>query len=449
MSWSNLPATDATDWMQVDFLRQFQYALIERSSTDGGSGKTFTRQFPRVVASADATEDVYGNTAEAEQRAYLGEGAEKSVVEFDGSVWGPPDWDPETDDHPRPDTVTAKGLVEAGDYVAGGGSSQGLIRQLQSIPFGNYVSPFGGLAAFDGVSSISTYTTATWRADAGLHADGFTRKFPRIVSGTAVTEDVYGNAAAVGQRAYLDADSPGASSTRAVVEYDGSAWVTADGDSPRPDTLEGHGNFQNGDYIGPWLFNEIQAGINVLVWNVTEAQLTANTIHRGSTGANQEDTCAASQAAALSNWTEYRFRLDKAHDFTTGAKGVDNAEDAMWGSQISTTGLSLTAGASADISRNESLFLSLGNPRGDVAEFDASHVGMSLTAPGYALAETKTGVSGSTSPTIEWDHVDSAPNPPSCPVWTGEAHTVGRGFVIRFQWIIIRQWDVTGGFEYV
>ena len=67
---------------------------------------------------------------------------------------------------------------------------------------------------YDGRAAIDRWTLANWREAAGLNASGFTRKYPDGMGGTATA----------------------------------------------------YGLMQTSDYIGPWIFNELQAGLNLLIW---------------------------------------------------------------------------------------------------------------------------------------------------------------------------------------
>ena len=93
-----------------------------------------------------------------------------------------------------------------------------------------------------------------------MSVDGWTRKHPRYIDAT----DDGGND---GERAYLnlgtDADP---SSAKTVYEYDGdsSTWLVSDDQLTAPDTVTETGRIEVGDYIGPWIFNEIREMLRLM-----------------------------------------------------------------------------------------------------------------------------------------------------------------------------------------
>ena len=114
------------------------------------------------------------------------------------------------------------------------------------------------------------FTLGSWRAAAGIAPGGFRRKKPRQIQNPSATVDVDGNTAAAGQKAYY-AWWEGYDHHTRLYEYDGANWVPTAG---RPDVLDSHaappntvagGIMRAGDYIGPWLFEEIRDGLNLLV----------------------------------------------------------------------------------------------------------------------------------------------------------------------------------------
>jgi hypothetical protein len=112
------------------------------------------------------------------------------------------------------------------------------------------------------------YTLATFCARTGLDPSGlFRRKRPRRVAYNALSSpfDSEGNAAVAGQRAWVFHPIGG---EIGLSLYDGSAWITEPYTGTLPDILDSdlappnhipYGNIQAGDYIGPWLFEEIRA----------------------------------------------------------------------------------------------------------------------------------------------------------------------------------------------
>ncbi|MEM1207754.1 MAG: hypothetical protein AAGI54_00675 [Planctomycetota bacterium] len=183
MSWTNLPANQATDWSQVDFLRQFALAINERLP-------------------------------------WLSNG---------------------------PAALSINNGQEAITFL------QSCQSRLEAV-VGAFVSPTvsASIAGSDTTiySQLLDYPIQEWRTDAGLPADGFTRKYPREIESL-----VEGGSA--GQRARSTSDGK-------IYEHNGAGWILSLDQSAAPDTLIGYGNMGLGDYIGPWIFNELQAGIRQL-----------------------------------------------------------------------------------------------------------------------------------------------------------------------------------------
>ncbi len=124
-------------------------------------------------------------------------------------------------------------------------------------PVGHWIRPYSDKsgAAYnpDTASGIDSfiYDLAAWRTDAGIPADGFTRRYPREIAST-------GDAGSLGQRAYLEGFN-------GVYEHNGTTWVLASDQTISVDILEAYGIAQDGDYLGPWLFNEIYNGLNRII----------------------------------------------------------------------------------------------------------------------------------------------------------------------------------------
>ena len=207
--WINLPADETTDWTQVDFLNQFVDAYNERYNLIMGVGG-----FPNFLT-------ISGGTA---------------IVE------------------------TLNGVFSEGDDVAhiNPPVSQTSIREIQTrletlayyfgkpslFPVGgtdyiDYLTPFAGL-----------YDLPDWRAEAGIPTGGYTRKYPREIATTA-------DPGSSGQRARHEVSGY-------MYDYTGGAWVLSSDQGSPADTVTDTGLMDAGDYIGPWIFNELQAGIQAL-----------------------------------------------------------------------------------------------------------------------------------------------------------------------------------------
>lgn len=157
--------------------------------------------------------------------------------------------------------VTAIPLVEVGDIV----QQASFIRGWQSMDwlgFGRsfFIDP-SEMQGWDDALSPPPPIQTTFPPPP--------RRRPREVDSRSATEDIQGNPAQVGQKAYLVTRSGGiVVSHGPIVEYDGDEWVDAAGP---PDMLSSDlaspfhvepGYIQVGDYIGYWLFNDLRDRLN-------------------------------------------------------------------------------------------------------------------------------------------------------------------------------------------
>ncbi len=95
---------------------------------------------------------------------------------------------------------------------------------------------------------------------------GYTRKYPReIVNPSA--------AGSAGQRARSRSDGR-------MYQYSGG-WMMAEDQAAPPDTVTAYGNVQAGDYLGPWILNELYAMINLCHTRLTTASSSTVTQWRG------------------------------------------------------------------------------------------------------------------------------------------------------------------------
>ncbi|MFA9478503.1 hypothetical protein ACERK3_09365 [Phycisphaerales bacterium AB-hyl4] len=92
---------------------------------------------------------------------------------------------------------------------------------------------------------------------AELPPEGFTRKRPKLVGP--------GDSGAIGDRAYGTSSLRNGLPPRTKFEYDGG-WVVSDDQWSAVDIVTEHGIAQVGDYLGPWLFNEMQVFLQQIKW---------------------------------------------------------------------------------------------------------------------------------------------------------------------------------------
>ena len=229
MPWQDLPADADTPIASVDFINQFVEAYNQRLQA-GLGGTRFS---------------YYGtNYRFAKPYQPIGPGV--------GIVFGDPA--PEGQDHD--------------DYGQDPDQKPWSIASLQAdleLICGTFCNPGSGLPAGDPDLPLP-YTVETWRAAAGIPAAGFTRKFPKEVdhvtgvrfspSGGGVFGDHHHWSPSAGDRARSTVDAR-------VYRFDGQAWQPAPGSDP--DLVEATGLLRFGDALGPWIFNELQAGLNVLL----------------------------------------------------------------------------------------------------------------------------------------------------------------------------------------
>lgn len=210
MPWNNLPADQTTDWTHVDFLNQFIDAYNERASIILEPGTTN----PAWISDPDTPLGFF-------------------VVEPMSS------------------------FLE-GEYVCSFALSSPSIPEIQSRLetlchyFGRpSLFPIGTETELDASTyGEGLFTRTTWRSEAGLPADGFTRKYPREISSI-------GDAGTNGWRARHTGD------TKFYDRVAGVWELSADQSTPA-DVLTEYGFMEAGDYVGPWIFNELQAGLQAL-----------------------------------------------------------------------------------------------------------------------------------------------------------------------------------------
>lgn len=65
---------------------------------------------------------------------------------------------------------------------------------------------------------------------------------------------------------YVDTPEDQASLSTKLFDYVGSGWVLSSDQKSDPDIVETHGLIHAGDYIGPWILNDLRDAINNLVW---------------------------------------------------------------------------------------------------------------------------------------------------------------------------------------
>lgn len=162
-------------------------------------------------------------------------------------------------------------------------------------------------ANFNGASDWAgdQYTEQAAMDAAGM-SDGFTRKRPREI-------EALDDPGADGQIArYIGEADDG---DFKIYEHDGSSWELAADQTSQPDTIEIDSTFpryfEAGDYIGPWIWNELQDLLQVcrivvygLPGGVSLAEATnhSDDLQVAGSGASSHASAAAAKAAADADW---------------------------------------------------------------------------------------------------------------------------------------------------
>jgi hypothetical protein len=137
-----------------------------------------------------------------------------------------------------------------------------------------------------------------------------------------------------------------------LYEYGEDGWERSADQATPPDTVTTYGIAQPGDFVGPWLWNELQTAINLL--HLTKASGASfghgnGQTHDGGSGLYEPDLATA-QAAAQANWAATPPRM-------SGASGprAYNGASTRGGSYYS-------AGATKDTSQQALTFPNTSDP---------------------------------------------------------------------------------------
>jgi hypothetical protein len=116
-------------------------------------------------------------------------------------------------------------------------------------------------AAYDNAFPDARFTLESWRQKAGLNAAGFTRRYPRTIEST----DDPGTSGQVARLVNRNNNDAVTWIGGGVFRHNGSAWELCDPSEGRmPDVLKDYGFHETGDYVGPWIWNEIAAGLTLM-----------------------------------------------------------------------------------------------------------------------------------------------------------------------------------------
>ena len=141
-------------------------------------------------------------------------------------------------------------------------------------------------------SDLGVYNMSSWREEANIPSDGFTRKYPREISSLSES---------------------GSDGWSARYTGDGLVYVYSDGtwgmqsNVTSPDLVTAYGYESRGDYIGPWLYNELHRGAMVLRYKASQNKKRAGVSIWERQGNRSGSDAALARTRALS---EYNCRSD-------------------------------------------------------------------------------------------------------------------------------------------
>lgn len=190
---------------------------------------------------------------------------------------------------------------------------------------------FGSLPADPLPSSSRFRTYEQVFEDAGLAGQSdFTRRQPYEISGSdEITLDAFGATAVAGDVARWSGDGATHATlggTPASVTYipgvlyayDGADWLPAPGEL-EPSVATAYGPVRNGDYLGPWIWNELQAVLQTCRWHSPNVRSYAEEHARGDSEddpGSPHSTQSAARAAAAAQYqpdTPFYFVTIGAH----------------------------------------------------------------------------------------------------------------------------------------
>jgi hypothetical protein len=216
MTWSSLPADQNTDWSHQDFYNQFVRAVRERDELFLTNAST--------LQDVEPGDDVQGIADVWSIRQLQLKIASLSTRFLD---------------------INLVNLVVAGESRLVGNTAAP--KNYGSVFTDDQGLPATGGGPFNPVGSINSVFKV-----AGLPSEvGFSRKYPREITNATAS-------GTQGHRAKSKAD-------HAIYVYDAGEWQLAQDPELGPDVIDAVGPMQPGDYIGPWVWNEMRAVLDQLV----------------------------------------------------------------------------------------------------------------------------------------------------------------------------------------
>jgi|GEM_PF-6736029 len=237
----NLTFETPADGYRVDSLGYtYRYNAAESQWIKTYNNGSFTRKYPRRISSLDAETDQEGNDAAIGQRArFVGPpgGGDIPLNHIVSASSSPPD--PPEDNYLVLDNATGDWAGHEGKYVRWNGYNWTFYGQ-------------GNLACYACGVNRGTQT-----GDPVLPRRGYyIRRVP--------------------PESYVHSNGHWQKIDGKIYEYDGEKWLLAEDQSAGPDIITTYGYARPGDIIGPWIFNELYGGINVLKKTCSDAGICNN-----------------------------------------------------------------------------------------------------------------------------------------------------------------------------
>lgn len=440
-NWNDI-FDETTDWTAVEFLGMFWDAYIERIEALTGNRRGGTH-----------------NATTGIPEFFTGVCVDSSEQELPGTMHGNP-LAVVAGIYPAKvaDSVEYSGEYPF-DYVFAIRILQNLARTLQPQRFAACQHTVWQWAKDEDEEAWpEPWTWSELAAAAGLNSAGFTRKYPREI-GVGVAAD--------GDKARAVSTGGGLKAGEVYKRVAG-AWVMVDPavEDARPDTLTAYGYIEPGDYIGPWIWNEIRDVYNHLRWTVdTQTFLYGGYSWQTSTHWKQGckrrymtqggDTYEEAQDDLMAGY-ESQAETDDSTNFwdcgamVSGARSADEDGVEVYGYAAGerfrcTVGTLISTHAPSEVTL---FILTEAPPVAAPMTYDsfgdadipvaAGSAAVETWAKSQGSAETITRALGSTAASFTWPDLSLIP---------GQTDSAYRGYwVTDVRWLV--RWDVAGGLEY-
>ena len=264
----------------------------------------------------------------------------------------------------------------------------------------------------DSESDITQWTLANWRT-----ASGFASGFRRATTSPADWTD-----------------------------YSDAAFVAA-----------GYGTMQVGDVIGPWIFQDLQDGLNTLVWTRDGLRQWGDANWKPAAGdyyhgqaTPQIATWAASKTDAENDWARVTHAGDPGQPPMASTRGlvIDNPPFYHVDADAYRRRDYLRAGATTDCACAAEFYArAAGEGLGGTAQFDVNGDGPPLVEDKLILWQTDDPATDESGSRVSSTMLGGIAFPNWCADPTSPVAFTNRGYIVDEQAVIFR-WDVTNGFVY-